>query len=256
MEKSISYEQEIPNADEFLKLRDDWRAQMRTANELREKAIGLTILSNKFNYSYQWEWCGVPIIRHPDDMALQQEIMWSIKPTHVVETGVARGGSLVLSAMLMEMCGAHSQVLGLDNQIMPHAKASLEPWTITGKIVLLECDSASEIAVTRVQNFLNGVLHPVLLVLDSNHSHAHVLNELNALAPLLPIGSIIMVADTIIEEMPKDYYPNRPWGTGNNPSSAIREFLERNKNYKIDSRWARRSLMGECRDGILIRVTN
>jgi cephalosporin hydroxylase len=256
MEISSSYSHEIPNGIEYAKLREKWRRDLHEAIELRKEAIALTVLSNRFNYSYQWEWCGVPIIRNPDDIVLQQEIMWELRPSHVIETGVARGGSLVLSSSLIVMTGNESKVLGLDIQILPHAYAALKPWITKGQIELLECDSASKSAVDRVENFLMASDGPSLLVLDSNHSHEHVLDELNALAPLLPTGSIIMVADTIIEEMPSDYYPNRPWGRGNNPLTAVNKFLEFNKDYRIDTRWTRRSLMGECRDGILIRVAN
>jgi cephalosporin hydroxylase len=254
MEISSSYSHEIPNDIEYAKLRENWREGLHEAIELREEAIALTVSSNKLNYSYQWEWCGVPIIRNPDDIVLQQEIMWALRPSHVIETGIARGGSLVLSSSLITMTGKESKVLGLDIQILPHAYAALDPWISNGQIELLECDSASSSAINRVKKFLNTSEGPSLLVLDSNHSHEHVLDELQALGPLLPIGSIIIVADTIIEEMPKDYYPNRPWGRGNNPLTAVNKFLEANKDYKIDTRWSRRSLMGECRDGILIRA--
>ena len=253
MEKSRSYAHEIPNEIEFKHSRDAWRTRMGNSEELRRKAIELTVASNDFQYGYQWEWCGVPIIRHPDDIVLQQEIMWSLRPTHVIETGVARGGSLVLSSSLIELTGNQGKVLGLDIQILPHAMKSLNPWIEANKIEVCECDSASEIAVKRVQEFLLDNNSPVLLVLDSNHSHDHVLCELTALTPMLPSGSIVIVADTIIQEMPVGHYPNRPWGRDNNPYSAVVQFLLSNPNFEIDLRWSRRSLMGECRDGILVK---
>jgi cephalosporin hydroxylase len=253
MEKSRSYAHEIPNEIEFKLSRDAWRSRMGNSEELRRKAIELTVASNDFQYGYQWEWCGVPIIRHPDDIVLQQEIMWSLKPTHVIETGVARGGSLVLSSSLIELTGSQGKVLGLDIQILPHAMKSLSPWIKASKIEVCECDSASEMAVKRVQDFLIDNNSPVLLVLDSNHSHDHVLCELNALTPMLPSGSIVIVADTIIQEMPVGHYPNRPWGRDNNPYSAVVQFLLSNPDFEMDLRWSRRSLMGECRDGILVK---
>lgn len=256
MEKSASYSNDIPNETEFNNSRNLWRSKMGDSKPLRNKAIDLTIASNEFQYGYQWEWCGVPIIRHPDDIVLQQEIMWNLKPTHVIETGVARGGSLTLSSSLMETAGNRSKVLGLDIQILSHAIKALQPWTIDGRIELLETDSTSSIAVKTVRGFLGGNQTPALLVLDSNHSHEHVLNELQALAPMLPVGSIVIVADTIVEEMPEDYYPNRPWGRGNNPFTAVKEFLNLNPDFQLDQRWCRRSLMGECRDGVLIRTKN
>lgn len=253
MEKSTSYSHEIPDNSEYEQMRGTWRTKMGGSEELREKAIQLTLASNEFQYGYQWEWCGVPIIRHPDDIVLQQEIMWSLKPTHVIETGVARGGSLVLSSTLIEMGGKKGKVLGLDIQILPHAIESLSPWLAKGSIEILQCDSASSIAAASVNSFLGDNQSPALLVLDSNHSHSHVLGELNALAPLLPVGSIVIVADTIIQEMPENYYPDRPWGRDSNPYSAVVEFLNTNSDFEMDLRWSRRSLMGECRDGVLIK---
>jgi cephalosporin hydroxylase len=256
MEKSESYSHDIPNDSEFIHSRSLMRRAMGGSQELRDKAIELTVTSNEYQYGYQWEWCGVPIIRHPDDIVLQQEIMWSLKPTHVIETGVARGGSLVLSSSLMEIAGNRGKVLGLDIQILPHAIEALKFWTTDGRIELLESDSTSIMAIKAVIDFLGDSRTPVLLVLDSNHSHQHVLSELQALAPMLPLGSIVIVADTIVEEMPQDYYPNRPWGRGNNPLTAVKEFLNLNPDFQLDQRWSRRSLMGECRDGILIRTSS
>jgi cephalosporin hydroxylase len=256
MEKPSSYSESIPDDSEFRSARNLWRVDMGTSSDLREKAIQLTIAANEFHYGYQWEWCGVPIIRHPDDIVLQQEIMWELKPTHVIETGVARGGSLTLSSSLLELNGLQSRVLGIDVQILPHTVHALEPWTIDERIKLLECDSASSIAISEVKSFLGGGGERALLVLDSNHSHDHVLRELKALAVLLPVGSVIVVADTLVEELPHDYCSNRPWGRGNNPLTAVNEFLRNNLDFQLDQRWCRRSLMGECRDGILIRVSN
>jgi cephalosporin hydroxylase len=253
MNNAKSYDQSVPDANEFLGTREKWRTELAADELLRSRAIELVVESNKHNYGYQWEWCGVPIIRHPDDIVLQQEIMWNLKPTRVIETGVARGGSLVLSASLMSMIGTAPRVLGLDIQILPHALGSLKRWTDDGSIELFEGDSTSDAAVSRVKTFINNASEPCLLILDSNHSHEHVLSELNSLAPLLPKGSITIVADTIVEEMPENYYPNRPWGRGNNPYTAAQRFLEFDENFEMDSRWARRSLLGECRDGVLIR---
>lgn len=254
MNEPKSYHQDVPSAQEFRESREKWRNDLGANAELRHQAIQLIVESNKHNFGYQWEWCGIPIIRHPDDIVLQQEIMWHVKPLRVIETGVARGGSLVLSSSLMSITGVESRVLGLDIKILPHAIEALSKWTQDGRIELAEGDSTSETSVNRVKEFIDGVSSPCLLILDSNHSHDHVANELRALAPLLPVGSLVIVADTIVEEMPESYYPNRPWGRGNNPLTAAREFLATNSDFELDSRWSRRSLLGECRDGILRRI--
>ena len=254
MNNAKSYDQSIPGAIEFQSDREKWRKELGANELLRSHAIELVVESNKHNYGYQWEWCGVPIIRHPDDIVLQQEIMWNLKPVRVIETGVARGGSLVLSASLMSMTGFAPRVLGLDIQILPHAHGSLKRWTDEESIELFEGDSTSEAAISRVKNFLGSVSEPCLLILDSNHSQEHVLHELNSLAHLLPKESIVIVADTIVEEMPEGYYLNRPWGRGNNPYTAAQRFLKLNENFEMDLQWSRRSLLGECRDGILKRI--
>lgn len=246
---------EIPSDSEFKEIRESWRIKMGESELLRNKAIELTILSDKYKYGYQWEWCGVPIIRHPDDIVLQQEIIWSLKPSHIIETGIARGGSLVLSWSLLQICVGQGKVLGLDNKILDHTVQKLKPWLDNEQICIYEGDSTSTEALAHVKKFLENNTTPVLIVLDSDHTHSHVLNELNSFAPLLPIGSIIIVADTIIEEMPTDYYQNRSWTRGNNPLTALNSFLEINSNFKRDERWSRRSLMGEFRDGIVIKIT-
>jgi len=254
MKNAKSYDQNVPDGNEFQDFRKQWRTALGADEVLRGQAIELIVESNKHNYGYQWEWCGVPIIRHPDDIVLQQEIMWNLKPARVIETGVARGGSLALSASLMSMVGNKPRVLGLDIQILQHAHSSLKDWVEQGSIELFEDDSTSTAAIKRVENFLYQVTEPCLLILDSNHSYEHVLRELNSLAPLLPIGSNVIVADTIVEEMPENYYPNRPWGKGDNPYTSVQRFLELNNNFQMDLRWCRRSLMGECRDGVLFRT--
>lgn len=248
-----NYAGHIPDDSEFRNMRENWINRMGESNALREQAIALSIASSKFNYGYQWEWCGVPIIRHPDDIVLQQEIMWSLKPSRVIETGVARGGSLVLSSSLMKILGKESKVLGIDIEIHQHALDSLKSWTENGDISLFEADSTSKHAQESVSAFVNGETDPALLILDSNHTHSHVLDELLTYSDLLPINSIIMVADTIVEEMPEDFYPNRPWGRGNNPMTAVREFLLTSSDWSLDSKWSRRSLLGECRDGIIVK---
>jgi cephalosporin hydroxylase len=253
LEKSLPYQNAIPNAEEFAIQRENWRDAMGRDRDLRSKAIELITLSGVHNYGYQFEWCGVPIIRHPDDMVLQQEIVWGIKPSHIIETGIARGGSLVLSASLMSMSGTMPKVLGLDIQILPHTHEALKNWVSKDYIQLLECDSTSVSAINEVKNFLLDTDSPALLVLDSNHTHDHVLNELQNLAVLLPPKSVVIVADTIVEEMPEGSYPNRPWARGNNPFTAVHEFISKFPEFEIDTRWSRRSLMGECRDGILVK---
>jgi cephalosporin hydroxylase len=248
-----NYSEKIPDDANFKETRESSKIRMGEDHELRKQAIELTVQADKYKYGYQWEWCGVPIIRHPDDIVLQQEIVWKLKPQKIIETGVARGGSLVLSSSLMSLYVDSSKVLGIDLKIFDHARSSLATWIRNGKIEIFESDSTSLDSVDRVKQFLNEESKPVLLVLDSNHSEEHVLKELIALSPLIPSGSVIMVADTIVQEMPIDYYQDRPWGRDDNPLTAVNRFLSGHPNFTLSKEWGRRSLMGECRDGILIK---
>jgi cephalosporin hydroxylase len=254
MAHDSSYFDAIPNSEAFNAQRTVWQEKMAEDHELRSKAVELTISADNYKYGYQWQWCGVPIIRHPDDIVLQQEIVFDIRPACIVETGIARGGSLVLSSTLLKMLGLKSKVLGIDIKVFQHAKESLRNWLNTKEIEILECDSTSDFAKENVIRFLGNTTSPSLLILDSDHSGAHVSAELANYSELLAIGSIIMVADTIIEEMPSGYYSERTWGKGDNPLTAVNNFLRDNNNWQICNKYSRRSLMGECRDGILIKV--
>ena len=244
----------VPNASEFENERKELRTRMGNDISLRNKAISLFIEADKHKFGYQWEWMGVPIIRHPDDIVLQQEIMFKTRPSSIIETGVARGGSLALSASLMRILDIKPHVLGIDLKIMDHARNSLESFTQSGEVVLIESDSADQRLNQEISRFLSGKTGPSLAILDSNHTHQHVLAELELICPHLSTGSIVIVADTIVEEMPQDYYSNRPWNVGNNPKTAVDAFIESNPNWQIDPLWSRRSLLGECRDGIIRRV--
>jgi cephalosporin hydroxylase len=247
---------DIPNDLEFREVRESWRIKMGQSKLLRKKAIELLLLSEEFKYGYQWEWCGVPIIRHPDDIVLQQEIVYSLKPSCIIETGIARGGSLVLSWSLLQICVGQGRVLGIDNKILDHTFQKLNRWIENQQIVVYQGDSSSVEVSRYVEKFLGNNFDPVLIILDSNHTHNHVLDELNVFAPLIPIGSIIIVADTIIEEMPVGFYKDRSWNKGNNPLTALNYFLDTNSNFKRDEKWARRSLLGEFRDGIIVKTAN
>lgn len=250
------YGQQIDGPAEFMSRRDDDISNMSKDTELQEKALQLQVAANGHRYGYQQLWCGVPVIRLPDDIVLLQEIVHAIQPECIVETGIARGGSLLLNASLMEICGLVPKVLGIDIMIYPHAKTALGDSKYSEAIELVEADSTSASAQLAFQRFTQQAnsKNPVLLVLDSNHTHAHVLSELKMFTPALPIGSVVVVADTIIAEMPETLYSDRPWGIGNNPLTAVTEFLSGNTSYVLHNRWAKRGLLSELHDGILVRV--
>jgi len=243
----------VPDAEAFEAQRAERRAGLAADDDLRRAAVDLQVAAEEHGYTYTWEWLGVPVIRIPDDICVLQELVWDYRPDRIVETGVARGGSMVLNASLQRLAGIEPRVLGLDILILPHTREALTDHPMAAGVELHEGDSTDEAAKERVAEFV-GDAERAMLVLDSNHTHDHVLAELRVLAPLLPVGSYVLVADTLIEEFPAGHYADRPWDRGDNPLTAVREFLAENPDYELDGRWARRGLLSEFRDGIIRRV--
>lgn len=246
------HSEEVPNSSEFSSQRREWRDGMALDGRLRSQAVDLQVAADAHRFTYQWEWLGVPVIRLPDDILVLQELIWDYRPSRIVETGVARGGSLVLNASLQVLCGIEPAVLGIDISIFDHTRKDLDSHPLSRGVQLIESDSTSAQTQGAVADFLSGS-ESALLVLDSNHTHDHVLSELNLLAPLLPVSSYILVADTLIEEFPDGHYQNRPWDRGNNPMTAVREYLAGNEGFELDLGWSRRALMSEFRDGVIRR---
>jgi cephalosporin hydroxylase len=242
----------VPTAAEYSAQRGEWRKSLAADDALRHAAVELQVAAEAHHYTYLWEWAGVPIIRLPDDVMVAQELFWAYSPQRVVETGVARGGSVLLDASLMSLTGERPAVLGIDHKIYPHTLQALADHRLAGGVELLEADSTSMVAVERTRSFLDGAERAVL-ILDSNHTHDHVLAELRALAPLLPVGGIVMVADTLIEEFPEGHFADRPWGRRDNPWTAVQAFLAANGDFRRATEWGRRALSSEFRDGILRR---
>jgi cephalosporin hydroxylase len=250
----VSQGEAVPDQEQFHRERHLWRQDLGGDQALRQQAVELQQAAEEHRYTYTWEWLGVPIIRMPDDIVVLQELFWAYRPQRVVETGVARGGSMLLDASLMRMCGEEPAVLGIDIAIFPHTRKALQGHPAAHGVQLYENDSTSEAARERARQFLQGA-ERALLVLDSNHTHDHVLAELRSLAPLLPTGGFVLIADTLIEEFPPGYYDSRPWDRGNNPATAARAFLSEDPHFVLDEKWSRRALVTEFRDGILRRRT-
>lgn len=247
------HEERVAGSEEFAADRSAWRAEMGSDGGLRQQAVDLQVAADAHHHTYLWEWLGVPVIRLPDDIVVLQELIWSYRPHRIVETGIARGGSMILNASLQVLAGLEPHVLGIDISIFPHTRADLESHPMFRGIELMESDSTSTAAQDRVRDFL-GESSRAMLVLDSNHTHDHVLAELLVLAPLLPVGSFVLVADTLIEEFPDGHYQNRPWDRGNNPMTAARTFVAEHPDFELDMDWSRRALLTEFRDGVLRRV--
>ncbi len=249
-----SHDDVVPAADEFATSRARWRADVAEDDALRRQAVDLQVAADRHHFTYTWEWLGVPIIRLPDDVVVLQEIFWDYRPQRVVETGVARGGSMLLDASLMRLCGLEPAVLGIDLQIFAHTHEALRDHPAAGR----RDAAGGRLDLRRgrrsaTRDFL-GDAERALLVLDSNHTHDHVLGELRRLAPLLPVGSLVLVADTLIEELPAGHYGQRPWDRGDNPATALAAFLDERDDFELETGWSRRALVTEFRDGIARRT--
>ncbi|MDX8396335.1 MAG: CmcI family methyltransferase, partial [Mariprofundaceae bacterium] len=176
-------------------------------------------------YTYNFTWMGRPIIQTPQDIMALQELIWSVKPDLIVETGIAHGGSLIFSASMLELIGDDGDVLGVDIDIREHNRVEIEKHSMFKRIRMIQGSSIDESIVKQVFNIAKNKKR-VLVILDSNHTHEHVAKELEMYSPLVKLGSYIVVMDTAVEDMPAGSFPNRPWDKGDNPKTAVWEFLE------------------------------
>jgi cephalosporin hydroxylase len=205
---------------------------MREDAVLKERSGEWLRTTLPHRYSYNFRWMGRPIIQYPQDMIAMQEILWQVRPDLIVETGIAHGGSLIYYASLCELIG-HGEVLGIDIDIRAHNRAAIEAHPMFKRISLLQGSSVDAQVVAQVRERARG--KTVLVVLDSNHTHEHVLAELEAYAPLVTSGSYCVVFDTVIEDLPPGLYPERPWDVGNNPKTAVAQFLAAHPEFEVDA---------------------
>ncbi|MBN2373537.1 cephalosporin hydroxylase family protein [bacterium] len=188
---------------------------------------------SRYRYSYNFTWLGRPIIQFPQDIIAVQEIVWQVKPDLIIETGIAHGGSLVLYASLLELIGGNGHVLGIDIDIREHNRVAIEQHPMYKRIKMIQGSSVDEEVANKAYDFAKGKRR-VMAALDSNHTHEHVFKELELYSPLVTKDSYLIVFDTIIEDMPGDFFPDRPWGKGNNPKTAVKQFLEKNDRFIVD----------------------
>lgn len=208
--------------------------------------------SNRSQYSYNFSWMGRPIIQYPQDMVAMQEIIWNIKPDLIIETGIAHGGSLIYYASLLELLG-HGEVLGIDIDIREHNRREIEAHPMIKRIKMIQGSSVDEMTVADVRKFASGK-EKIIVCLDSNHTHEHVLRELEFYGDFVSKGSYLVVFDTIVEYLPDDYLPGRPWKVGDNPKTAIDEFLKRDQRFVIDTDIDNKLLISVAPGGYLKRT--
>ncbi len=235
---------------------------------LKKKTNAWIFETSKYKYSYNYSWMDRPIIQYPQDMVAMHEIIWSVKPDLIIETGIAHGGSLIFSASmlaLLDYCDAvenkemidpnkpNRRVLGIDIDIRTHNRSAIEKHPMSNRIDMIQGSSISSDVIERVHEKASE-FQRILVCLDSNHTHEHVLAELEAYASLTSIGSYCVVFDTIVEDIPDQMFPDRPWGKGNNPKTAVWKFLEDHPKFEIDRSIQDKLLITVAPDGYLKRV--
>jgi len=238
------------------------------SRELQQASLDWTILSAIHKYTYHFESLGRPIIQYPQDMVVMQELIWKIRPELIIETGIAHGGSLIMNASMLAMldlCDAietgktldpsqsKRKVLGIDIDIRTHNREAIEAHPMATRIQMIQGSSIAPEIIGQVKEIAQGYQR-VMVSLDSNHTHDHVLAELEAYAPLTSVGSYCVVFDTIVEDMPADMFSDRPWGPSDNPKTAVWEYLKTHPEFEIDKSIQNKLLITVAPDGFLKRL--
>ena len=226
-------------------------AKQGSSKELKQLSRSWMDEATRTKYSYHFEWMGLPVIQYPQDILALQEIVWKTNPDLVIETGVARGGSLIFYASLLELIG-NGSVLGIDIDIRAHNRAAIEAHPMYKRISLLQGSSIDTGIVEQVRKLSAG--KKVMVVLDSNHTHEHVLAELEAYAPLVSVGCYCVVLDTVVEDLPAEFSSGRPWAPGDNPKTAVWDFLRDHPEFSIDQRVENKVMITVAPDGYLKRL--
>ena len=237
-------------------------------SELLDITLSWIRKSNRHGYTYNYSWLGRPIIQYPQDIVAMQELIWSVKPDLIIETGVAHGGSLVFSASmlaLLDMCEgielgsvmepakSNRKVIGVDVDIRSHNREAIEAHPMASRIEMVQGSSISRDVIEQVYSSASGY-DRILVCLDSNHTHDHVLAELEAYAPLVTPGSYCVVFDTLIEDMPGDMFHDRPWGVGDNPKTAVHAYLKSHPEFQVDRAIQHKLMITVAPDGYLRRI--
>ena len=225
---------------------------------LRELTREWLCRSGENNYVYNFSWLGHPIIQLPQDIVAMQEIIWNVKPDLIIETGIAHGGSVIFSASmltLLEKCNYIEKglVVAIDIDVRAHNKVDIENDPLYSCVRMIQGSSVDPEIIEQVRSIAANHKR-ILVCLDSNHTHDHVLKELQAYAPLVSCGSYCVVFDTCIEDTPDEFYSDRPWCTGNNPKTAVWEYLKTNDGFQIDKTIEHKLVITSAPDGYLKKV--
>ena len=224
-----------------------------TDEEFRRVSYQWRAMALERKYMNSFSWLGRPLIQFPGDVIAVQELISAIRPTLVIETGIAHGGSLILSASMMKLNAINGRVIGVDVEIRSHNREAIEKHRLADMITMYEGSSTDPKIVKQIRGNIRSD-DRVMVFLDSNHTHEHVTSELVAYSDMVSVGSYLVVFDTHVEDMPDDYvWDNRPWGKGNNPKTAVAEWIKNNKNFEIDHDVENKVLITSAPDGFLFR---
>lgn len=258
-----------PNAIvQFESERHDRLTHYREDQDFHQLSHAWLKTSMQKKYVYNFEWLGRPIIQYPQDIMAVQELIWSVRPDLIIETGIAHGGSLMLSASLLALLDlsdaietgtvidpkmSKRKVIGIDIDIRSHNRSAIEAHPFASRIEMIEGSSISEDIIDSVYTAAKGFQN-VLVLLDSMHTHDHVLAELEAYAPLVTLGSYCVVFDTFVEDMPRNFFSDRPWNVGNNPKTAVHAWLPAHPEFEIDTLLEAKLQITVAPNGFLRRI--
>ena len=237
----------IVTKDEFLQLNEQAAREMSLDKVLQDKALGVLVEADRHRWIHQNTWFGEPLLNLPQDMFAIQDIVWRTRPDYIIEVGVAWGGGMLFEATLLEILGGH-KVIGIDIFIPPDLRRRLfNHGRLSERLVLIEGSSTSADTLAQVEALLGGSRR-VLVILDSYHTHEHVLGELRSFAPFIERGQYLICGDTVVERIPAQLHRTRPWGPGNNPATAVKEFLSETDRFAVDEKIDQR-LLFSCHPG-------
>lgn len=237
----------IISKDEFLRLNEQAAHEMSLDQGLQSKALEVLVEADRHRWIHQTTWFGEPLLNLPQDMFAIQEIVWRTRPDFIIEVGLAWGGSVLFEATLLEILGGQ-KVIGVDIFIPPDLRQRLAMHgKLSDRLSLIEGGSTDPQTLAQVKEQLRGS-RKVLVILDSYHTHDHVLRELCAYAPFVEKGQYLICGDTVVERIPPQTHRARPWGPGNNPATALKEFLSQTDRFVVDETIDRRLLLS-CHPG-------
>jgi len=221
--------------------------------DLKSSALSVLERADRHNWTYLWSWLGLPIIQMPEDIVVLQEIIWQMKPTLIIETGVARGGSVIFLASILQLLG-RGRVVGIEIDLRAHNRQAISSHPLSSKIEIVDGSSIDDATIAKVRSLI-APDDRVMVILDSNHTHEHVYKELMLYAPLVTPGQFLVVADTVVEDIPRQEHRPRSWGPGNNPDTALNAFLREKGGFERDAFFNGKLLLSSSHRGYLRRVS-